>query len=183
MWKQGKQWETLFLGAPKSLQKVTAAMKLKDTCSLEEKLWPTSVQFSRSVMSNSLQPHERQHTRLPCSSLSFELKLLSTESVMPSNHLILCHPLFLLPPIFPSIRVFSNESALCFRWTTYWSFSFKISPTNEQPELISFRMDWLHLLALSRVFSNTTVQRHQFFSTQLSSQSNSHIHTWPLEKL
>ena len=104
-------------------------------------------------------------------------KPLSTESVMPSNHLILCHPLFLLPPIFPSIRVFSNESALRFRWTTYWSFSFKISPTNEQPELISFRMDWLHLLALSRVFSNTTVQRHQFFSTQLSSQSNSHIHT------
>ena len=103
-------------------------------------------------------------------------KPLSTESVMPSNHLILCCPLLLLPPIFPSIRVFSNESALRIRWTMYWSFSFKISPTNEQPGLISFRMDWLHLLALSRVFSNTTVQRNQFFSTQLSLQSNSHIH-------
>ena len=111
------------------------------------------------------------------------LKLMSIESVMPSSHLILCRPLFLLPPIPPSIRVFSNESTLRMRWPKYWSFSFSISPSNEHPGLISFRMDWLDLLAvLSRVFSNTTVQKHQFFSTQLSSQSNSHIHTWPLEK-
>ena len=104
-------------------------------------------------------------------------KLTSIESVMPSSLLILCHPLLLLPPIPPSIRVFSNESALCMRWPKYWNFSFSISPSKEHPGLISFRMDWLDLLAVSRVFSNTTVQKHQFFSTQLSSQSNSHIHT------
>ena len=75
-------------------------------------------------------------------------KLMSIELVVPSNHLILCHPLLLLPSIFPSIRVFSNESALCIRWPKYWSFSFKISPSNEHPGLISFRMDWLDLLAV-----------------------------------
>ena len=93
---------------------------------------------------------------------------MSIESVMPSNHLILCCPLLLLPSIFPSIRVFSNESVVCIRWPKYWSFSFNISPSNEYSGLISFRMDWLDLLAvkrLSRVFSNTTVQKHQFFST------------------
>ena len=95
---------------------------------------------------------------------------MSIESVMPSNHLILCHPLLLLPLIFPSIRVFSNELALRNRWPKYWSFSFNISPSNEHPGLISFRMDWLDLLqskGLSRVFSNTTVQKHQFFGAQL----------------
>ena len=76
------------------------------------------------------------------------LRLTSIESVMPSSHLILCHPLLLLPLIFPSIRVFSNESALCIRWPKYWSFSFNISPPNEHPGLISFRMDWLDLLAV-----------------------------------
>ena len=113
------------------------------------------------------------------------LKLLSIESVMPSSHLILHRPLLHLPPIPPSIRVFSNESTLCMRWPKYWSFSFSISPSNEHPGLMSFRIDWLDLLAvqgISRVFSNTTVQKHQFFHAQLSSQSNSHIHTWPLEK-
>ena len=75
-------------------------------------------------------------------------KPMSIESVMPSNHLILCHPLLLLPPIFPSIRVFSNESALYIRWPKYWSFSFNISPSNEHPGLISFRMDWLEPLAV-----------------------------------
>ena len=112
------------------------------------------------------------------------LKLMSIELVMPSSHLILCFPLLLLPPIPPSIRVFSNESALRMRWTKYWSFSFSISPSNEHPGLISFKMNWLDLLAVqgTGVFSNTTVQKHQFFSAQLPSQSNSHIHTWPLEK-
>ena len=113
------------------------------------------------------------------------LRLTSIESVMPSSHLILCRPLLLLPPIPLSIKVFSNESALHMRWPKYWSFSFSIILSKEHPGLISFRMDWLDLLAvqgLSRVFSNTTVQKHQFFGAQLSSQSNSHIHTWPLEK-
>ena len=107
-------------------------------------------------------------------------KPMSTESVMPSNHLILCHPLFLSPSVFPSIRVFYNESALYIRWPKYWSFSFSISPSNEHPGLVSFRMDCLDLLlskGLSRVFSNTTVQRHQFFGAQLSLESNFHIHT------
>ena len=93
---------------------------------------------------------------------------------------ILCRAILLLPSIFPSIRVFSNVSVLCIRWPKYWSFSFSISPSNEYTGLIFFRMDWLDLLAvqeLSRVFSNTIVQKHHFFGTQLSSQSNSHIHT------
>ena len=113
------------------------------------------------------------------------LRLMPIDSVMPSSHLILCCPLLLLPPVPPSIRVFSNESTLRMRWPKYWSFSFSISPSNEHQEMISFRIDWLDLLAskgLSRVFSNTIVQKHQFFSTQLSSQSNSQVHTWPLEK-
>ena len=114
------------------------------------------------------------------------LKLTSIELVMPSSHLILCNPLLLLspipPPRLPSIRVFSNESTLRMRWPKYWSFSFSISPSKEIPGLISFRMDWLDLFDLSRVFSNTTVQKHQFIRAQLYSQSNSHIHTWPGEK-
>ena len=108
------------------------------------------------------------------------LKLMFIESVMPSNHLILCHPLFLLPSIFPSIRAFANESTLRMRWPKYWSFSFSISPSNEYSGLISFMMDWLDFLAVQgtlKSLSNTTVQKHQFFSTQFSSQSNSHIRT------
>ena len=99
------------------------------------------------------------------------LRLMSIESVMPSNHLILCHPLLLPPSIFPSISGFPNESVPCIRWLKYWGFSFGIR---------AFRMDSLDLLAvqgLSRVFSNTTIQKHQFFSSQLSLWSNSHIHT------
>ena len=106
-------------------------------------------------------------------------KLMSIELVMPSSHLILCCPLLLLPPVPPSIRVLSNESVLHKRWPKYWSFSFSISPSNEHQWT-----GWISLQSkgLSRVFSNTTVQKHQFFGTQLSSQSNCHIHTWPLEK-
>ena len=99
------------------------------------------------------------------------LKLMSIESVMPPNHLILCHPLFLPPSIFASIRVFSKESVLHIRWPKYWSFSFSISPSNEYSGLISFRINWFDLLAIQwtlRVFSNTTVQKHQFFGAQLS---------------
>ena len=112
-------------------------------------------------------------------------RLISIESVMPSSHLILSLPLLLLPPIPPSIRVFSNESTLCMRWPKYWSFSFSVIPSKEHPELISFRMNWLDLLAVQGTLKsllNTPVQKHQFFGAQPSSQSNSHIHTWPLEK-
>ena len=105
------------------------------------------------------------------------LKFMSIESVMPSNYLILCHPLLLLSSIFPSIRVFSSESVLCIRWPKYCSFSLNISPSNEYSGLISFRIDWLE-----SPFSNTTVQKHQFFGAQLSLWFYSHIHTWLLKK-
>ena len=86
-------------------------------------------------------------------------KLMSIESLMPPNHLILCHPLLLLPSIYPSIRVFSNESVLCIRWPKYWSFSFNISPSSERPGLISFRMDWLDLPAVLRTLKGL-LQHH-----------------------
>ena len=105
---------------------------------------------------------------------------MSIESVMPSSHLILCRPLLLLPPILPSIRVFSNESTLCIRWPKYWSFSFSINPSNEHPGLISFRMDWLDLLAVQGTLKSllqqhsskaSVFQRSAFFTVQLS-----HLH-------
>ena len=112
-------------------------------------------------------------------------KLMPIELVMSSNHLILSRPLLLLPSIFPSIRVFSNESALCIRGPKYWSFSFNVCPSNEHPGLISFRMDCLDLLAdqgtLKSLFqhhsSKASILWHSAFFTV-----NSHIHTWPLEK-
>ena len=113
------------------------------------------------------------------------LKLMSFESVMPSNHLILCHPLLLLPSIFPKLRVFSSESVLRIRWPNYWSFSFSISPSNEYSGLISFRMDWLDLLAVQGTLKSL-LQHHSSKASILwhsvSLQSNSHIHTWLLEK-
>ena len=136
--------------------------------------WPSCVQLFATPWTAA---HQASLTITNSQSL---LKLMSIESVMPSNHLILCHPLLLLPSIFPSISVFSNESALCIRWPKYWSFSFSISPSNEHQD--RFPLGWtgwitLQSKGLSRVFSNTTVQKHQFFGAQLSSQSNSHIHT------
>ena len=103
----------------------------------------SSVQFSCSTTSDSLQPHGLQHTRPSCPSQTPEVysKLMSIDLVMPSNHFILCHPLLLLPSIFPSIRVFSNESVLCIRWLKYWSFSLQHQSLNENSGLISFRMN------------------------------------------
>ena len=112
------------------------------------------------------------------------LKLMSIELVMPSNHFILCHPLLLLPSIFPIIRLF-KELTVSFSWPRYWSFSFSISPSNEYSGLISYRLTGLIFLlskGLSRVFSSTGVQKHQFFGTQPTLWSTSHIHTWLLEK-
>ena len=153
--------------------------------------WTNSVQFS-SLQSLS---HVRlfaipwtaaRQASLCITNSQSSLKLMSIESVMPSSHLILCRPLLLLPPIPPNIRVFTNESTLRMMWPKYWSFSFSIIPSKEHPTSWS-PLGWtgwtsLQSKGLSRVFSNTTVQKHQFFSAQLSSQSNSHIHTWPLEK-
>ena len=117
------------------------------------------------------------------------IKLMSIESVMPSNHLILCRPLLLLPSIFPSIRVFSSESALCMRWPKYWSFSFSISPSNEHPGLISFRMDWLDLLAVQGALKSL-LQHYSskasillcsaFFTVQLS---HSYVTIWKIVAL
>ena len=134
----------------------------------------SSIQFSHSVLSDSLQPHEPQHIRPPSITNSPSLlKLISIESVMPSNHLIFCHPLLFLSSIFPSIRVFSNESAIWIRR----SFSLSISPSNEHPGLISFRMDWLDLLAVQETLKSllqhhsskaSILQCSAFFIVQLS---------------
>ena len=150
----------------------------------------TEFQFSSVAQScPTLRPHGLQHTKASlsitnCWSL---LKCTSVELVMPSNHLILCRPLLLLPSIFLSIRVFSNESVLRIRWPKDWSFSFSISLTNAYSGLISFRMDWLDLLAVQGTFKSL-LQHHSSkasilqCSAQLRVVSNSHIHTWLLEK-
>ena len=129
-------------------------------------------------MSDSLRPHGLQHARFPCRSLSPGfVQTHVIESVMPSNHLILCRPLLLLPSIFPSIRVFSNESVLPIRWPKYWNFIFNISPSNECSGLIAFRMNWLDLLAVQGTLksllqhhsSKTSIlQSSAFFMVQLS---------------
>ena len=118
-------------------------------------------QFSHSVVSDSLQPHGLQHVKLTCPSPNSQslLKLMPIESVMPSIHLILCHPFLLLPSIFPSIKVFSNESALYIRWPNYWSFSFSISLSNEYSGLTSFMTDWFDLLQLKGL-SKALLQHH-----------------------
>ena len=131
-------------------------------------------------MSDSLWPHELQRARLPCPSLSpgSLFKLTFFGSVIPSNHLIFCHPLLFLPSIFPSIQIFSSESAVHIRWPKYWSFSFSIVPYNEYSRLVSFRIDGFISLpstGLSKIFSSITFRKYQFFC------SNSHICTWLLE--
>ena len=138
----------------------------------------SSVQFSRSVVSDSATPWiAASQASLSITNSWSSLKFTSIKLVMPSSHLIFYRPLLLLLPIPPSIRVFSNESTPHMRRPKYWSFSFSTIPSKEIPGLIS-----LQSKGLSRVFSKTTVQKHQFFGAQPSSQSNSHIHTWPLEK-
>ena len=129
----------------------------------------SSVQFSCSVVSDSVTPWTAAHQASLSITISWSsLRLTSIESVMPSSHLILCRPLLLLPSIFPSIRVFSNESALRMRWPKYWSFSFNIIPSNEQPGLISFRMDWLDLLAVQGTIKS--LLQHQSLKASQSCQ-------------
>ena len=137
-----------------------------------------SVQFSRSVVSDSATPWTvARQASLSITNSQSLLKLMSIESVMPSSHLILCRPLLLLPPIPPSIRVFSNESTIRMRWPKYWSFSLSISSSNDYSGLISFRMDWLDLLAVQGTLksllqchsSKASILRHSaFFILQLS---------------
>ena len=137
-----------------------------------------SVQISHSVMSDSVTPWTAAcQASLSITNSRSLLKLMSIESVMPTNHLILCHPLHLLPSIFPSNRVFSNESVLRIRWPEYWSFSFSISPSNEYSGLMSFRMDWLDLLVVQGTLKSllqhhsskaSSLQHSAFFIVQLS---------------
>ena len=155
-------------------------------CSVNNWWLSKSVQFSHSVMSNSVTPWTvARQASLSITNSQSLLKLMSIESVMPSNHLILWHPLLLLPSIFPNMRVFSNESVLHIRWPKYWSFSFSISPSNEYSGLISFRTNWLDLLAVQGTLKSL-LQHHrskyQLFGAQLSLWSNCHIHTWLLEE-
>ena len=157
------------------------------TVSGEMDLWISSVQFSHSVMSDPLQPHELQHARPPCPSPTPRvhpnpcplMDMPSCPSIGWQCHPTIssCCPLLLLPSIFPSIRVFSSESALCIRWPKYWSFSFSISPSNEYSGLISFRMDWLDLLAVQGTLKSplqhysskaSILRRSAFFIVQLS---------------
>ena len=142
-------------------------------------------QFSRSLVSDSLRPHELPQARPPCPSPTPGVHSNSCPSSRWCHPTISsCRPL-LLPPILPSIRVFSNESTLRVRWPEYWSCSFSIIPSKEHPGLISFRMDWLHLLAVQGTLTSLlqhSVQNHQFFGAQPSLWSNSHIYTWLLEK-
>ena len=159
---------------PTSLQKLWHVNSYTD---IELKIKSVS-QFSHSVMSNSLWPHGLQHTRLPCPSPTPRLAQTHVHQiVMPSKHLILCHPLLLLPSILPSIQVFSKESVLHIRCPKYWSFSFSISPPNEYSGLISFRMDCLDLLAVQGTLKNllqhhnskaSILQLSAFFTGQLS---------------
>ena len=138
----------------------------------------SSVQFSRSVVSDSLRPHESQHTRPPVHHHLTEFTQIHVHQVGDAIwHLILCCPLLLPPSIFPSIRVFSNESTLRMRWPKYWSFSVSISPSKEHPGLISFRMDWLDLLAVQGTLKSllqhhsskpSILGRSSFFTVQLS---------------
>ena len=121
---------------------------------LEKRNLTFSIQFSLSVVPNSLQLHGLQHARPPCPSPT--PGVYSNVLVMPSNHLIPCHPLFLLPSIFPNIRVFSKESVLCIRWPKYWSFNFSISPSKEYSGLISFRIDWISLQSKGSQESSST---------------------------
>ena len=138
----------------------------------------SSVHFSRSVVSDSLRPHESQHAGLPVHhQLPDSLRLMPIMSVIPSSHLILGRPLLLLLPVPPSIRVFSNESTLHMRWPKYWSFSFSIIPSKEIPGLISFRLDWLDLLAVQGILKSllqhhilkaSMLQHSAIFTVQLS---------------
>ena len=145
----------------------------------------SSVQFSSVQLLSRVQLFVTPRIAARQASLSItiswsSLKLTSIKLVMPSTHLVLCRPLFLLPPIPPSIRVFSNESTLRMRWPKYWSFSFSIILSKEHPGQISFRMGLVGSRCSprdSQVFSSTTVQKHQFFGAQPSLWSSSHIHT------
>ena len=179
-----KKWaEDLDRHFSKETYKWPVNMKI---CSTSHVIQFSSVQFSSVHLLSLVQLLVTPWIAALQASLSItdswsSLRLMSIESVMPSSHLILCRPLLLLPPIPPSLRAFSNESTFPMKWPKYWSFSFSIIPSKEHPGLISFRMDWLVLHAVQGTLKS---QHHSSNASilQPSSQSNSHIHTWPREK-
>ena len=184
----GETMETVtdfvFLGS-NSLQMVIAAMKLKDACSLEEKLWPSSVQWLSHIQLFATPQTAACQGSLSITNSWSLLKLMSIESVMPSNHFILCLPLLLLPSVFPSTRAFSSESVLLIRWPNIGTSPLaSVLPMNIQGWFPLGLTGLISLLSkgLWRVFSSTTIQKNQFFSTQPSLWSNFHIHTWLLGK-
>ena len=181
MWRKGNLC-TLLLEMSVASATMVNSMEMSQKLKIELPLLLLLL-FSCSVISNSLWPHGLQYARLLCpspSSRAYSNLCPLNQWCHPtiSSSIASSHPLLLLPSIFPSIKVFSNQLALRIRWPNYWSFSFSISPSNEYSGLISFRIDFFDLLQSkghSRVFSNTTVQKRQFFGTQPSLQSNSHI--------
>ena len=166
-WEGGLGWEThvypwlIHVNVWQNLPKYCKVSHLVARCVwLFATPWTTAHQASLSITNSQSPP-----------------KPMSIESVMPPNHLILCHPLLLLPSIFPSKRVFSNESVLCIRWPKYWSFSFNISPSNEHPGLISFRMDWLDLLTVQGTLKSL-LQHHSSKASILYSPTLTSIHDY-----
>ena len=181
MGKQWKQWQTLFWGGSKITADGDCSHEVKRGLLLGSKAMTNLVQFSSVQLLSRVQlfatPWTAAHQASLSNTNSWSLhKLMSIELVMPSNHLILCRPLLLLPSIFSNIGVFSNESALCIRWPKYWNFSFNISPSNEHPGLISYQMDWLDLLAVQGTLKNllqhnsstASILHSAFFTVQLS---------------
>ena len=170
---------------PRSKKTIFRPWKIKVTCQCGWSIKFSSVQLFSHVQLFATPWIAAHQASLSITIAQSSLKLTSIKSVMSSSHLILCRRLFLLPPIPPSIRVFSNESTLHMRWPKSWTFSFSIIPSKEIPGLISFRMDWLDLLAvqgtlkslLQHYSSKASILRHSAFFTV-----HSHIHTWPLEK-
>ena len=186
MGKQWKQWQILFSWAPKSLQMATAATKLKDTCFLGETLWQTLVSSVTQLCPTLCDPMNCSTPGLPVHHQLLEsTQLMCIELVMPSSHLILCHPLFLRPQALPVSGSFPMSQL--FTWggqSIGVSALASVLSMNTQDWSPLGWTRWISLQSkgLSRVFSNTTVQKHQFLGSQLSSQSNSHIHTWLLGK-
>ena len=141
-----------------------------------EKMKVTVCEYIHSIVSDSLQLHGLQQASISRSLL----KLMSIESMMSSNHVMCCHPIFLLPSVFPSIQIIFIVSALYLMWPKFWTFSFSISPSNEYSGLIFLRIDWFDLLAVQGILQSLLehqIQKHQFFRTQIALWSNCHIHT------
>ena len=180
MGKQWKQCQTLFLGGSKITADGDCSHEIKRHLLLGRKAMTNLVQYSSVKSLSHVQLFATLWTAACQASLSFTISwsLLKFMSVMPSNHLILCCPLLLLPSIFPSIRVFSSESAVHIRWPKYWSFSISISPSSEYSGLISFRMDWLDLLAVQGTLKSSLAPQFKSINSSVLSFLHSPTHPY-----